>query len=233
MSNNEIKNKVGKRQGDFSFRDEESKKAYNEQKARHKFGDQNFDRFKKEQLNFRGDWWQFAFLASNLQSNVETQDHLREWNKWRERQHENKSKNYEYIHLEGADFVGWHLENIDLNNAHLEGVELSSAYLCNAKLMGAKLNSSMLIRAFLTQASLRHASLVGATCWFIHLEGADLYAARLEDTNLDLAYLDEKTQFLYCIVNSKTYISSTNLEEAKIDDVTKSMLKYSRRRNNW
>ena len=233
MSNNGNKNTVGEGHGNFIPRDEESKKPYNEQKARDEFGNEFIDRFKQEQLNFRGDWRQFAFLVANTKPNVEPQECLKEWNKWREQQPEEKSGNYEYIHLEGADLSKWHLENIDLNKAHLEGITLCAAHLDNAKLMGTKLNSSWLMGAFLTKASLRYASLDNATCWMVHLEGADLYATCLEDANLDKAYLDDKTQFLHCRLNSKTYVSSTNLEVAKIDDITKSMLQYSRRRNNW
>ncbi|MHC4115820.1 MAG: pentapeptide repeat-containing protein, partial [Planctomycetota bacterium] len=144
-----------------------------------------------------------------------------------------ESDNYEYIHLEGADLLKWNLENIDLNRAHLEGATLGGAHLEDAKLMGTIFNKALLAGAFFTKASLRHASLIEAICWGIHLEGADLYATWLQGANLNKAYLDDKTQFLHCQLDSKTYISSTNIDVAKIDDITKSMLKYSQRRNNW
>ena len=155
-------------------------------------------------------------------------------------------------HLEDAYLEDASLEKANLMQAHLEGVNLFRAYLEEANFLIASLKGADLGGAHLERASLSGVNLEGANLTQAHLKGADFYQARLERANISGAHLegvnlmranlegadftgssvDGLTIIWKCSVNHKTDFRSVGLESCRIDERTKYLLEYNRRRMN-
>ena len=196
----------------FSLGDEESKQAYNEDKARNDFDGEFIDWLKNEQKKFKGDWWQLAKLIKNLEddkknADIKPQERLADWNKWRKNEFSKyREENYERTHLENANLRGAHLENAKLRGAHLEKAELIGAHLEKADLSGA---------------DLRDAEFSEETI----LDDARLFQCRLEwstlknaENNLDKIVIEERqgewemARNVYLIL--KTYFAHEGMHDA-------------------
>jgi hypothetical protein len=181
---------------------------------------------------------------------------MTEWNKWRER------NRLAEIWLQGAELCGAHLEEADVGYAHLEGANLTGAHLKRAKLEGTHLEGAQLTRArlgkaeligsHLEKANITHANLVGANLLGAHLEMAKLQDAYLEDADVRFAHLeateltrtnlkgadfrasivDGSTLFWQCSIDSETDFRGVGLDSCRIDEKTKYLLQYNRRRMN-
>ena len=125
--------------------------------------------------------------------------------------HLEKARLYK-AHLEGAQLIRAHLEEADLNDAHLEGAHLHDAHLERTWLKGAHLERVDLRRA--------------------HLEGAELHGTYLEGADLTAAVVDGKTIFWQCHVDRKTDFRGVGIDSCRIDETTKYLLEYNRRRMN-
>lgn len=104
------------------------------------------------------------------------------------------------------------LQGVNLRNAHLEGVNLKAA-----RLEGADLSGIHLERAILTLS---------------HLEGAKLWWAHLEGAVLRTSVINGLTLFWKCSNDSKTDFRGVGLNSCRIDDKTKYLLEYNKRRLN-
>lgn len=185
-----------------SLKDEESTEAYNEEDAREAFGDAFIVQLKKDQAEFKGDWWQLAFLIKNLDEDKENppisdERRLNTWNKWcRGRAPSTRGyihlehANLEKAHLEYAKLSYAHLEHAQLVYAHLEDTNLEHAELKEAQVREANLERAYLANARLEHACLDHARLEHASLWRAHLEHAVLGYANLEHANLVGAHLE-------------------------------------------
>jgi len=181
---------------------------------------------------------------------------MTEWNKWRE---ENPK---EEIWLQGAQILNAHLKEADLHGAHLEEACLSytdadranlrKTYLEGAYLHWAQLKRATLVGAHLERASLLGAQMQGAGLNYVHLEGAklkdahlegshllydhlegvDLRGAHLEGADFTACSVDGLTLFWECSVDRKTDFRGVGLESCRIDEGTKYLLEYNRRRMN-
>ena len=181
--------------GNPSLSNAPSQRAYNESKARNEFGNDVIDKLKEKQHRFRGDWWQLAFLFTNLRSKVNktdlhSRDRLREWNSWREGQlskdQEEPENNpqYEYIHLEGVDLRLAQLAWVNLSYAHLEQANFSEAHLENAKLRCAHFEDAKLKKSHLEYSNLRHAHLQRADVRGAHFSHSTVYRADFHRTDV-------------------------------------------------
>ncbi len=172
---------------------------------------------------------------------------MAEWNKWREEnpdeeiwlQGANLAKAHlkdavlEAAHLKGANLRFSHLEGANLRDAHLEGTDLRYSHLEGANLALARLEGADLHRAHLEGARLDDAQLKGANLRFAHLEGAELFRAYLEGADFTASILDGLTLFWQCSVDRKTDFRIVGLESCRIDEGTKYLLQYNKRRMNW
>ena len=136
-------------------------------------------------------------------------------------------------HLQGAHLRDAHLEGAELFNAHLEGANLIDAHFSGARLDSAHLKGAKLDRAHLEGADLRFADLKGANLRYAHLEGANLEYADLEGANFTEAIVNGSTLFWHCPVSYKTDFRGVSLGGCRIDERTKYLLEYNRRRMNW
>ncbi len=151
--------------------------------------------------------------------------------------------NLNFAHLGGADIRGAHLEGANLTDAHLEEANLTDAHLEGVKLWLAHLEEAELSGVHLEGADLWDTCLKGADLYFAHLEGAKLRHAHLEEADLTGAFLeaadftasivDGSTLFWYCKVDRKTDFRGVGLGTCRIDEGTKYLLEYNRRRLNW
>jgi hypothetical protein len=185
------------------------------------------------------------------------QKDISDWEMWRDGNPD------EEIWLEEAKLSTAHLEGVNLHKAHLKGANLSNvhlknAYLSCAHLQGANLYSGHLGRVYLEHAhlegaSLHHADLGGARLNEAHLEGAELWGADLAGATLQGAHLqgaelrhahlegadfrasvvDGSTAFVLCSADRKTDFRAVGLENCRIDEATKYLLQYNKRRMNW
>jgi len=147
-----------------------------------------------------------------------------------------------FAHLEGADLSGAHLEEANLNAANLKGANLSIACLKGADLFGANLEGTFFEGAHLEGAKLVYAHLNGAELTLANLEGAKLVGAYLEGALLRGTHLegadftacsvDGLTLFWECIVDRKTDFRGVGLDRCRIDEGTRYLLEYNRRRMN-
>jgi len=167
-----------------SLKNEESKEPYNEQKARDQFGDRFINHLKAKQKEFRGDWWQLAFLTKNLQEDInkpeiKDKDRLADWNHWREDQGDTDTNpSYEFIHLEHAELQEAHLENAFLYRAHLEQANLTQAHLQHADLTQAQLEHAELGYAHLEHANLMWSNVMHARLTHVVLDRANVRVPR-------------------------------------------------------
>ena len=219
----------------FSLGDEESKQAYNEDKARNDFDGEFIDWLKNEQKKFKGDWWQLAKLIKNLEddkknADIKPQERLADWNKWRKNEFSKyREENYERTHLENAnlrgahlenaELIGAHLENAKLRGAHLEKAELIGAHLENAELRGAHLEKAELIGAHLENAKLRGAHLEKAELIGAHLEKADLSGADLRDAEFSEETILDDARLFQCRLEWSTLKNAeNNLDKIVIEE---------------
>jgi len=160
-----------------------------------------------------------------------------EWNNWY------SANPQAEIWLQGADLQSAHLGLADLEGANLERANLWGAHLEEADLRYAHMEGADLGIANLKGAELWDAHLEGARLYATHLEGADLRNAHLEGTNLDSVHLeganftasvvDGSTLFWHCKVDRKTDFRGVGLDACRIDEGTKYLLEYNKRRLNW
>lgn len=180
---------------------------------------------------YRCDSTQLALLLECSKSKDIT-----EWNKWREKNHK------EEIWLEGADLQRAHLAGANLEGAHLEGANFNRTYLQRANLSGANLegvdftaadmNMALLWCAHLERASLQLTNLQGACLLNAHLEEAEILNAHLEGADFKTSFIDGLGLW-YCYVDRLTDFRGVGLDNCRIDEGTKYILKYNRRRMNW
>ncbi len=150
--------------------------------------------------------------------------------------------NFINAHLEGANLEGAHLKGAKLDGAHLEGADLR-AHLEEACLNKAHLEGAHLDWAFLKRARLFSANLKGAHLNWAHLEGAYLHQAYLEGTRFKDVHLegadfsagsvDGSTLFWKCSVDRETDFRGVGLNSCRIDEGTRYLLEYNKRRLNW
>lgn len=129
-----------------------------------------------------------------------------EWNKWREENRE------EEIWLQGANLEDAHLEKANFSYAHLEGAILYNVHLERAEFFETHLEGANLMLAYLE----------GVVFMLAHLEGADFTECSV----------DGLTLFSGCIVDRKTDFRGVGLDSCRIDDPTKYLLEYNKRRMN-
>lgn len=163
-------------------------------------------------------------------------ENITDWNKRRKEDPE------EEIWLQEAELTAKHLKEAQLGGAHLEGAFLIGAHLEAAKLFlahleGAHLNQTHLeetdlVYAHLERAVLDDAHLEGATLIGAHLEGTELHGAHLENVNFTKGMVNGSTLFWDCSVDRKTDFRGVGLETCRIDEKTKYLLEYNRRRMN-
>jgi uncharacterized protein YjbI with pentapeptide repeats len=135
-------------------------------------------------------------------------------------------------HLEGAILEVAHLEGADLRDSNLEEAYLTAAHLEATKLHGAHLEGARLDEAYLQGAHLRGAHLDSACVALCHLERADLSHAHLEAAHFTACVVDGLTLFWNCHVDRKTDFRGVGLDNCRIDEKTKYLLQYNRRRMN-
>lgn len=140
--------------------------------------------------------------------------------------------NLSEAHLEGADLFRAHLGGANLGKALLEEVDLGEAYLEGANLWSAHLEGAYLHMAHLEKAHLWDAHLEGASLAYAHLEGANFTFAHLEDANFTASIVDGLTLFWSCEIDRNTDFKGVGLESCRIDEQTKYLLEYNRRRMN-
>lgn len=147
-----------------------SNEAFNEQQAREEFGGAFIDELKLKQRDwdFKGDWWQLAFLRKCCDRRQKGAD---EWNEWR-------AESAKFIHLEHAVLDETHLEKFRLHSAHLEGARLNTAHLEGANLRWAQLTDTSLAGAYLNGAELYAVTMFGTNLSRADLRKADLRHAR-------------------------------------------------------
>lgn len=143
-----------------------------------------------------------------------------------------KRANVSHAHLERAWCSHAHLEGALLNHAHLEGAWFSCAHLEGTQLVHAHLEGTRLPGAYLEGADLYGAHLKGAELCYAHLERADLYGAHIEGTIFQASVVDGSTLFWNCSLDRKTDFRGVGLESCRIDEPTKYLLEYNRRRMN-
>lgn len=131
---------------------------------------------------------------------------ITEWNNWRR---ENPN---EEIWLQGATLLSAHLEQADLRGAHLEGARLIRTHLQRANLIRAYLN--------------------GTTLWRANLEAVEFYKAHLQGADFRNTIVDGSTLFWQCSIDNKTDFRGVGLDACRIDEPTKYLLEYNRRRMN-
>jgi len=136
------------------------------------------------------------------------------------------------VHLEGAQLVDAHLEGAILLDANLESASLGYIHLEEANLICANLKGVDLMHAHLEGASLCRAHLEGAGLEYSHIEGANLEGAYLEGTDFTASVVDGSTLFWNCSVDRKTDFRGVGLDSCRIDEKTKYLLQYNRRRMN-
>lgn len=157
-----------------------------------------------------------------------------------------------WANLAGAKLCGAHLERARLAHVRLKGANLNTAYLgesflWDSHLEGAKLGGAHLEEAFLKDAHLERAFLVGGhleRTEFIHtcleevdirharLEGAELFGVHLEGADFRASIVDGSTLFWGCSVDRKTDFRGVGLDSCRMDEKTKYLLQYNRRRMN-
>ena len=137
------------------------------------------------------------------------------------------------VHLEGARLMEAHLEGANLSHTHLERTKLWGTYLERAKLFHTHLEGAQLIGgAHLEGANVVEAHLEGANLSGAHLEGAGFGRSHLEGADFRVCSVDGLTLFIKCCVNYKTDFRGVGLDSCRIDEPTKYLLEYNRRRMN-
>lgn len=173
-------------------------------------------------------------------------ENIDEWNKWRKENKEEEiwleganlwrayleGADLRFAHLEGANLVGAHLEGANLWRAHLEGADLGRAHLEGANLGEAHLKEANLGDAHLERARLLSAHLEGSYLALAHLESASLLSASLQGADFKATIFDGSTLFWRCEVDRNTDFRGVGLENCRIDEGTKHLLEYNRRRMN-
>lgn len=161
---------------------------------------------------------------------------MSEWNKWRKENPKEEiwlqGADLDDTYLEGAELAGGHLERAILFDAHLERAQLSCAHLEEAALSCTNLEGAHLGHAHLQGAFLEGARLEGADLWCSHLEGADFSRACLHGADFTASIVDGSTLFWECSLDRKTDFRMVGLDSCRIDDRTKYLLHYNRRRMN-
>ena len=145
-------------------------------------------------------------------------------------------------HLEGTDFSHAHLEGTLLPQAHLEGAYLFGVYLIGADLIEAHLEKAKFNESHLEGAFLTGAHLEGAVFWdanleqahlnYVHLQRAYFEGAHLEGAHFRASVVDGSTLFSRCSIDRKTDFRGVGLESCRIDEGTRYLLEYNRRRMN-
>ncbi|OAB58723.1 hypothetical protein AY599_06255 [Leptolyngbya valderiana BDU 20041] len=177
-------------------RNEESKKAFNEEVARVAFGDEAIDRYMGLQGRdaFCGDWWFLAGLRwgsgrlitlSAEQWQSELAIHAIAWN---------------------STFLGAGVVR------HLERVNLKTLDLRHAMLERAHLEYAVLDHARLGHAHMNHAHLTHAHMLDTHLEAAQLFGADLSHAHLGHAHLTGT--LLACSQMEHSYLSRADATHA-------------------
>lgn len=161
---------------------------------------------------------------------------MTDWNNWR------KANPEEEIWLQGANLCGAHLEGARLSGAHLEGARLSGGHLQGVNLIDAHLEGADLSYAHFERAILVSTHFERANLWFTHLERSELTNAYLEGVELLDAHLEGagfvtsavngSTLFWDCDVDRDTDFRGVGLESCRIDEGTKYLLEYNKRRMN-
>ena len=144
--------------------------------------------------------------------------------------------------LKGARAFGARMEGANLSHARLEGASLDHAHLGKADLFMVNLEGASFYCAHLERADFRHACLKGANLGHAYLEGAklgcanlegaDLQVTQLEGANFQAGIVDGSTLFWKCSVDRKTDFRGVGLESCRMDEETKYLLQYNRRRMN-
>jgi len=144
-----------------------------------------------------------------------------------------KQANVSHAHLERAWCSHAHLEGALLNHAHLEGAWFGCAHLEGTQLVDAHLEGTNLPGAYLEGADLYRAHLKGVHLRDSHLEGADLWGAHIEGSIFQASVVDGLTLFWNCSLDRKTDFRGVGLDTCRIDEGTKYLLQYNKRRMNW
>jgi len=152
---------------------------------------------------------------------------MTEWNNWR------KDHPDEEIWLQRAFLQNAFLEEAGLWRAHLEGANLWLADLKRASLGGAHLEGADLKIGSLENVCLNCAHLEQANLAYAHIEGAEFTEGHLDGAVFIASVVDGSTLFWGCSVDRKTDFRGVGLEGCRIDEGTKYLLEYNKRRLNW
>ena len=136
-------------------------------------------------------------------------------------------------HLEGANLYRSYLEEASFLGAHLEGANLSLAHLENASLGGAYLDDASLSGTYLEGTHIFCARLKGANLGGTNLRSAILWGANLEGTDFTASIVDGSTPLWNCTVDRKTDFRGVGLDSCRMEEGTKHLLEYNKRRLNW
>ncbi len=152
----------------------------------------------------------------------------------------------QFPNLKNAYLRGAYLQGATLNGVHLEGANLDGARLGGAKLVYARLNNANLSHAHLEESVLENACLKGTIIQRAYLQKADFRAAVVDGSTTiwkpevnscpiqsrDPA-LSSKPHQPYKPRRLYTDFEGVALDSIRIDPMTKQLLDYNVRRNNW
>jgi len=217
-------------------RGEKSEEAFHLLLACQAFGFQYLYRLKREQKDFRGDWFQLAFLLRCHETQIEKRGVDDDQYcfcpscqpDWKDTHLENASlahTNLENVpfngaHLEKASLIGAHLNNAGFGDAHLENATLIFANLENANLIGANLKNASLAETNLKNANMGYANLESVSLWNANLNNADIRKAILKNANLTETILKNTNLFEANLENARlnnANLTDANLERANLD----------------
>jgi len=167
--------------------------AFNEDWARQDFGHEYFAQLKSWQPEFRGDWWQLAFLSRCARESYrdDTRGSFLDWND-----------------SVTALNVPQHLEGARLRHVQLTGADLTNTYLIGADLDDAKLIDVGIVASHFEDASLRGAVLDGCRFWSSHVERACFDRASLGYVIFDSCVLNQAS-FIDCDLGNASFINSS------------------------
>jgi len=127
--------------------------------------------------------------------------------------------------LRGADLSGASLIGANLTQADLRDANLTTTKVTGANLTGANLTGANLTGANLTGANLTGANLTGANLTKAELVQTDLTAANLTSANLSKSLIINLKKFESVIVNDKTALDDSIIDDSDFIDHVKGFIK--------
>lgn len=134
--------------------------------------------------------------------------------------------------LKGAILTRSILKGANLRKADLESADLTRAILEDAKLIEANLDDTRINGANLKNVDLNYCHLKNAEVMYSNLKNVNLCRADLRGTNFEMGQVDGSTLIWSCKVDRDTNFSGVALENCRVDEGTKYLLDYNRRRMN-